>query len=240
MSRALKEVLKATKKALKNKDSSKKEFHLTEAAQKANRVDPKARAGKMKEYRKLKEEKASKPRAEKKSGTREERAEKARDLRELREQRPDNIKELKFKAGGALKAVKKLLSKKRKAGKSKRLTEENNPYKSTVGDSYATRAKKQHTIEQMILRDTHGRSPKKQKEMLKTLSERMKKERKETFDRRGMKAGGALKAPTNPGLKKLPTKVRNKMGYMKAGGKVTSKCKRDGIAIRGRTKGRMV
>ena len=54
------------------------------------------------------------------------------------------------------------------------------------------------------------------------------------------KAGGALKAPANPGLKKLPTKVRNKMGYMKAGGKVTSKCKRDGIAIRGRTKGRMV
>ena len=35
-----------------------------------------------------------------------------------------------------------------------------------------------------------------------------------------MKAGGALKAPANPGLKKLPTKVRNKMGYMKAGGKV--------------------
>lgn len=34
------------------------------------------------------------------------------------------------------------------------------------------------------------------------------------------KAGGALKAPTGPGLKKLPTEVRNKMGYMKAGGKV--------------------
>jgi len=55
-----------------------------------------------------------------------------------------------------------------------------------------------------------------------------------------MKAGGALKAPANPGLKKLPTKVRNKMGYMKSGGKVTSKCKRDGIAVRGRTKSRMV
>ena len=54
-----------------------------------------------------------------------------------------------------------------------------------------------------------------------------------------MKAGGALKAPANSGLKKLPTKVRNKMGYMKAGGAV-KKCKRDGIAIRGRTKGRMV
>jgi hypothetical protein len=35
-----------------------------------------------------------------------------------------------------------------------------------------------------------------------------------------MKAGGALKSPANPGLKKLPTEVRNKMGYMKSGGKV--------------------
>ena len=29
-----------------------------------------------------------------------------------------------------------------------------------------------------------------------------------------------LKKPNNPGLKKLPTKVRNKMGYAKDGGKV--------------------
>ena len=57
--------------------------------------------------------------------------------------------------------------------------------------------------------------------------------------KKGMKAGGALKAPASPGLKKLPTKVRNKMGYMKAGGAV-KKCKRDGIAVRGRTKGRTV
>jgi hypothetical protein len=64
--------------------------------------------------------------------------------------------------------------------------------------------------------------------------------KKRIKDKKNMKAGGALKSPANPGLKKLPTKVRNKMGYMKAGGKVTSKCKRDGIAIRGRTKGRMV
>ena len=63
---------------------------------------------------------------------------------------------------------------------------------------------------------------------------------KKIKNKKNMKAGGALKAPANPGLKKLPTKVRNKMGYMKSGGKVTSKCKRDGIAIRGRTKGRMV
>ena len=29
-----------------------------------------------------------------------------------------------------------------------------------------------------------------------------------------------LKKPTNKGLKKLPTEVRNKMGFMKKGGKV--------------------
>lgn len=63
----------------------------------------------------------------------------------------------------------------------------------------------------------------------------------------GMKAGGAvkmnkggmLKKPDNPGLKKLPTEVRNKMGYMKKGGAV-KKCKRDGVCVKGKTKGRMV
>ena len=34
----------------------------------------------------------------------------------------------------------------------------------------------------------------------------------------GMKKGGMLKEPTNPGLKKLPSEVRNKMGYMEEGG----------------------
>ncbi len=34
-----------------------------------------------------------------------------------------------------------------------------------------------------------------------------------------------LKKPNNPGLKKLPTQVRNKMGYAKEGGKVKSKLK---------------
>ena len=68
------------------------------------------------------------------------------------------------------------------------------------------------------------------------MDKRAEKENKKTIKK---KAGGALKPPANPGLKKLPTKVRNKMGYMKAGGTV-KKCKRDGIAIRGRTKGRMV
>jgi len=44
--------------------------------------------------------------------------------------------------------------------------------------------------------------------------------------RKRFKAGGALK-PVDPktqkGLSKLPTEVRNKMGYMKKGGKVNGK-----------------
>ena len=59
----------------------------------------------------------------------------------------------------------------------------------------------------------------------------------------GFNKGGSLKTPTNPGLKKLPTEVRNKMGFMNKGGKVKKmkhggKCKIDGIAIRGKTRAR--
>ena len=35
-----------------------------------------------------------------------------------------------------------------------------------------------------------------------------------------MKRGGDVKKKKNPGLAKLPKKVRNKMGFMKRGGKV--------------------
>jgi len=52
----------------------------------------------------------------------------------------------------------------------------------------------------------------------------------------GFKKGGMLKKPTTPGLKKLPSEVRNKMGYMKHGGSVKGKCRMDGIAVRGRTR----
>ena len=49
---------------------------------------------------------------------------------------------------------------------------------------------------------------------------------KKIKERMGKKMGGSLK-PVNPktqkGLSKLPTKVRNKMGYMKKGGKVNGK-----------------
>ena len=40
-----------------------------------------------------------------------------------------------------------------------------------------------------------------------------------------------LKKPNNPGLKKLPTQVRNKMGYAKEGGKVKSKLKKITAAL---------
>ena len=52
----------------------------------------------------------------------------------------------------------------------------------------------------------------------------------------GFKKGGMLKKPTTPGLKKLPSEVRNKMGYMKKGGSVKGKCRMDGIAVRGKTR----
>lgn len=52
--------------------------------------------------------------------------------------------------------------------------------------------------------------------------------------------GMALKSvdkKKNPGLAKLPTPVRNKMGYMKTGGSVTMASRRgDGCAVRGKTK----
>ena len=63
----------------------------------------------------------------------------------------------------------------------------------------------------------------------------------------GRFAGGGMalkKVPEdNPGLGKLPEEVRNKMGFMNEGGKVKkmkhggmTKCPRDGIAQRGRTR----
>jgi len=117
----------------------------------------------------------------------------------------EESKPVKKAAGGlakaAVKAVKKFLPKKK----------ETNPYKSTVGDSYADRAKKQGEIEQFILKDKSIYKTKKDKdEALKTLSERMKRERKETLSKKiGMKKGGMVK-------------------------------RGDGCAIKGKTKGRMV
>ena len=47
-----------------------------------------------------------------------------------------------------------------------------------------------------------------------------------------MKAKGGLKKPDNPGLRKLPKDVRNKMGFMKAGGMTKSKGYKAGGAMK--------
>jgi hypothetical protein len=56
---------------------------------------------------------------------------------------------------------------------------------------------------------------------------------------KGYSRGGALKKPTadQKGLQKLPTKVRNDMGYMKAGGMTKGGMKGGGMATKGNTKG---
>ena len=59
-----------------------------------------------------------------------------------------------------------------------------------------------------------------------------KGKQKTSMDSKDYKAGGMLKKPTNPGLKKLPSEVRNKMGYMKKGGSVkVKKYNEGGIVI---------
>jgi len=62
--------------------------------------------------------------------------------------------------------------------------------------------------------------PKKRSEHMKKLKNKLEKKAK---DRMGLKMGGSLKAvpADNKGLKKLPTEVRNKMGFMKKGGVVS-------------------
>ncbi len=56
----------------------------------------------------------------------------------------------------------------------------------------------------------------------KEVKEFIRKDEKYNKDKIGYKDGGSLKSVPagNKGLKKLPTEVRNKMGFMKKGGKV--------------------
>lgn len=87
--------------------------------------------------------------------------------------------------------------------------------------------------------------------MNRKLAETKAKIKKKLIKKKG---GGTLKAvpADNPGLSKLPTPVRNKMGYMKYGGKVkmqnggktsvamkkkSKKCPINGMAERGQTRG---
>ena len=63
-------------------------------------------------------------------------------------------------------------------------------------------------------------------ESVRDKNQPMKLQRMKDRFRVKKKMGGSLKPvdkSKNPGLAKLPTKVRNKMGYMKKGGKVNGK-----------------
>ena len=77
----------------------------------------------------------------------------------------------------------------------------------------------------------------------------MQKMKPKAGDKKGMGPMGGqkpLQKPNNPGLSKLPEEVRNKMGYMKKGGMAKKKMKsggmvkRDGCAVRGKTRGKLV
>jgi len=97
------EAMKAAEKALKIKDPDKRNNALQAAAKKATYADPKARAGRKAYDQKRKEE--SSRRASERGLEKNSRYSSKLDRQEAR---PDNIKELRFKAGGAIKAMKKI------------------------------------------------------------------------------------------------------------------------------------
>ena len=92
------------------------------------------------------------------------------------------------------------------------------------------RPKSIYGVEEMSTRSPDGR----------TIAERERSRRRAKEDGKGKKDGGSLKSvPSgNKGLSKLPTGVRNSMGYMKSGGSVKKmgmggKCRGMGAATRG-------
>jgi hypothetical protein len=91
-----------------------------------------------------------------------------------------------------------------------------------------SKSKKQHNLMALVAND-----PKAAKRLgiPKSIGEEfMKADKGKKFG-----SGGALKAvdsSDNPGLSKLPTEVRNKMGYMKKGGMAKKKMKMGGMAYK--------
>jgi hypothetical protein len=91
-----------------------------------------------------------------------------------------------------------------------------------------SKSKKQHNLMALVAND-----PKAAKRLgiPKSVGEEfMKADKGKKFG-----SGGALKAvdsSDNPGLSKLPTEVRNKMGYMKKGGMAKKKMKMGGMAYK--------
>ena len=157
--------------------------------------------------------------------------------KELKEMYPDDTE--REAAQAAMKQIEKMEAKKdvkARAAMNKTESDEKLTSKMTKAELRANQSPKEAKA---MLEEKRAVTEKKA-ESIKTIKNKAGAGSKLAQGMPAFKAGGALKAPASPGLKKLPTKVRNKMGYMKSGGKVTSKCKRDGIAVRGRTKGRMV
>ena len=97
------EAMKAAEKALKIKDPDKRNSALQEAASKATYADPKARAA-----RKIDDQKRREKNRRRASEKARERSSRYSSELDRQEARPDNIKELRFKAGGAIKAMKKI------------------------------------------------------------------------------------------------------------------------------------
>ena len=96
-----------------------------------------------------------------------------------------------------------------------------------IGSNMANTAR-MNRLEELGRVDSEKAFTKKGKRNLKDEKKRIVRELNKKKD------GGSLKPvdkEKNPGLAKLPTKVRNKMGYMKRGGRV--KMKSGGIAKRG-------
>ena len=88
-------------------------------------------------------------------------------------------------------------------------------------------ARRKNRLEELGRVDAEKANTRKGKRKLKDEKKRIVRELK--------KDGGSLKKvkPSQKGLKKLPTKVRNKMGYMKKGGKVgMGKAMRGGGCVR--------
>ena len=110
-------------------------------------------------------------------------------------------------------------------------------YYSNVGDTFGDQAVSPGEVEDFVTSQSieyqgakdGGIIGKKKKEKDKSIKEKIlpkkKKDRLNQLRKElGMKKGGSALKPVdkekNPGLAKLPTQVRNKMGYMKKGGQV--------------------
>ena len=99
--------------------------------------------------------------------------------------------------------------------------------KATYREGGPVNTKRMNRLEELGRVDAEKAFSKKGKRNLKDEKKRIVRELK--------KDGGSLKKvkPSQKGLKKLPTKVRNKMGYMKKGGKVgMGKAMRGGGCVR--------